>query len=117
MGKLKGKRAVTQKRAKWNRRARKRIKKKQPSRAKHDATVGTTLKVGFWNVRTLTEERKANVSTLAAKKNFDILCLAETWGRADAKADQFNLKGYQSTRNEREGSSRKGGGHTVVHQG
>ena len=104
----KSKRRVTQKRVMWNNRAKKRLKRRQLGRNKKFGSAEKFLEVGFWNVRTLTDERRENVASLVAKKGFDVLCLAETCSRSDAKADQFNLEG---------GNSKEGRRVITTHQG
>ena len=70
-----------------------------------------SMKVGFWNVRTLvTLEKQQIVHDLLEKQKFDLLCLCETWFREDSKEHSFNHKGYKVMRNERSGAAKKGGG-------
>ena len=110
MGKEMGKRAVAEKRAKWNRRYKRRLQKYQARRKRPKCWPDNILEVGFWNIRALTDERRENVNAIMLNKSYDILCLAETWCRADSKSEPFQIEGYQCMTNEREGAARKGGG-------
>ena len=110
MGKDSRKRCVTAKQTKRKSNCVKRQLKAKQGHRKVKTPEESVLSVGFWNVRSLTDERKETISTLVENEKYDLLCLAETWGRADAKSIPFNLKGYSSLRNERLGAARKGGG-------
>ena len=54
------------------------------------------VNIGFWNVRSLlSEEKQENVRGLLGRQQLDILCLAETWFRSDAKSHGLSIDGYK----------------------
>ena len=69
------------------------------------------LSIGFWNTKTfISLEKQETVHRILNGRDFDILCLSETWFREDCKDHNFSHKGYSVLRNERSGADRKGGG-------
>ena len=79
---------------------------------------GATIKVGYWNIRTLkTLENQEMVHEVLRSRNLDILCVAETWFRADSRSDKFMHEGYKVFTNERAGEAKRGGGLLLLTRG
>ena len=54
------------------------------------------VNIGFWNVRSLlSAEKQENVKVLLGRQQLDILCLAESWFRSDAKSHGLSIDGYK----------------------
>ena len=54
------------------------------------------VNIAYWNMRSLLpEEKQESVRQLIQKQKLEILCLAETWFRADARSHGFDCEGYK----------------------
>ena len=76
MGKDSRKRSVAAKQTKRKSSCVKRRLKAKQGRRKFKTPEESVLSVGFWNVRSLTDERKETISTLVENEKYDLLCLA-----------------------------------------